>query len=99
MNSYLTSMRVPPMPPKLEHKGPTLETLHMVEAVLRKFDEPLSLNRIKGLLPRKMIHATLREAIEHYKRLGCVAEGSKGVMWTLNAEPEFWKVVETLETR
>lgn len=92
-------MRAPPLPPKLEHKGPTLETLHMVESVLRKSDEPLSLNRIKGLLPRKMMHASLREAIDHYKRLGCVAEGSKGVMWTLNAEAEFWKVVESWEAR
>jgi len=99
MDSYLVPMRAPAMPPKLEHQGPTLETLHMVESVLRKFDGPLSLNRIKGLLPRKMMHAALRLAIDHYKRLGCVAEGSKGVMWTLNAEPEFWKVVGTWEAR
>jgi hypothetical protein len=71
----------------------------MVESVLRKSDEPLSLNRIKDLLPRKMMHATLREAIEHYKRLGCVTEGSKGVMWTLNVEPGFWNVVEPWEAR
>lgn len=87
------------MPPELERKGPTLETLHMVESVLRKVDEPISLNRIKSLLPRKVMHATLRDAIEHYKRLGCVTEGSKGVMWTLNAEPELWKVVEQWEAR
>ena len=87
------------MPPKLEHKGPTLATLHMVESVLRKSHEPLSLNRIKRLLPRKMMHVTLRVAIEHYKRLGCVSEGSKGVMWTLNVEPEFRKVVEAWEGR
>ena len=85
------------MPPRLRRKGPTLDTLHMVEAVLRKSDEPLSLNRIKEKLPRKVMHSTLRYAIEHYKRLGCVAEGSKGVMWTLNLEPEFWKVVDSWE--
>ena len=62
----------------------------MVESVLRRSDEPLSLNRIKVLLPRKVMHATLREAIEHYKRLGCVSEGSKGVLWTLNVDPAFW---------
>src|SRR5437660_12793138 len=87
-------MRVPPVPPKLVHKGPTLGTLHMVESVLRKFDEPLSLNRVKRLLPRKIMHAAIREAIVHYKRLGCVAEGSKGGMWAVNVEAEFWKVVE-----
>lgn len=92
-------MRALPPPPRLDHKGPTLGTLHMVESVLRESDGPLSLNRIKALLPRKMMHATLRDAIEHYKRLGCVTEGSKGVMWTLNPEGEFWKVVETWGVR
>lgn len=92
-------MEVPSLPPKLDRQGPTLETVHMVESVLRKHDEPLSLNRIKGLLPRKVMHETLREAIDHYKRLGCVTEGSKGVLWTLNATPEFWKVVAEWERR
>ncbi|HYM39064.1 MAG TPA: hypothetical protein VEY12_02815 [Thermoplasmata archaeon] len=92
-------MEVPSLPPKLDRQGPTLETVHMVESLLRKYDEPLSLNRIKALLPRKVMHETLREAIDHYKRLGCVTEGSKGVMWTLNAEPGFWKAVEAWEVR
>ncbi len=92
-------MKAVSFPPPRDRRGPTLETLHMVETILRKADEPLSLNRIKTLLPRKVVHRTLRDAIEHYKRLGCVTEGSKGVMWTLNIEPEFWKVVETWEAR
>ena len=92
-------MQRPAMPPRLQRKGPTLDTLHMVESVLRKSDKPLSLTRIKDLLPRKMMHPTLRDAIEHYKRLGCVTEGSKGVLWTLNVEPEFWKVVDGWEVR
>ncbi|MFA5896704.1 MAG: hypothetical protein WC985_07350 [Thermoplasmata archaeon] len=87
------------MPPEMDRRGPTLETLHMIETVLRKSEEPLSLNRIKALLPRKVMHPVLREAIEHYKRLGCVAEGSKGVLWTLNPDTEFWKIVETWERR
>jgi len=37
----------------------------------------------------------LRAAIEHYKRLACVTEGAKGVMWTLNTDPAFWSAVET----
>lgn len=63
-------------------RGPTLETLHMIEQVLRASPRPLRLTEIKALLPRKVGHPTLREAIEHYKRLGCATEGSKGVMWT-----------------
>ncbi|HLE45903.1 MAG TPA: hypothetical protein VI915_02795 [Thermoplasmata archaeon] len=92
-------MQALPMPPKLHRKGPTLETLHMVESVLRNSDAPLSLNKIKSLLPRKVMHSTLREAIEHYRRLGCVTEGSKGVLWTLNVDPGLWRVVRTWEAR
>ena len=80
-------------------KGPTLQTLQMVESVLRKQSKPVSLNRIKELLPRKVMHPTLRMAIEHYKRLGCVAEGSKGVMWVLNENPDFWKAAARWERR
>ena len=86
-----------PMPPRLDKQGPTLATLHMVERLLRKSDVPLNLNKIKQRLPRKVAHATLREAIEHYKRLGCVVEGSKGVMWIEDPGPEFWKVVDSWE--
>ena len=68
-------------------RGPTLETLRMVEEVLRRSAIPLRLAEIKARLPRKVAHATLREAIEHYKRLGCVSEGSKGVRWTRETSP------------
>jgi hypothetical protein len=84
----------PPLPPRIHRQGPTLATLHMVERVLRDSDIPLSLNKIKEKLPRKVEHARLRDAVEHYKRLGCVVEGSKGVMWVLETDPEFWKVVD-----
>ena len=86
-----------PLPPRLEKQGPTLGTLHMIERLLRKSEVPLSLNKIKARLPRKVAHSTLREAIEHYKRLGCVVEGSKGVMWVRQDDPEFWKTVDSWE--
>src|SRR5256885_16643944 len=72
-------------------KGPTLQTLVMVETVLRRQSKPVSLNRIKELLPRKVMLPILRMAIEQYKRLGCVAEGSKGVMWVFKENSDTWK--------
>jgi hypothetical protein len=71
----------------------------MIERLLRKSDVPVSLNWIKAHLPSQVAHAPLRAAIEHYKRLGCVVEGSKGVMWIDRPGPEFWKVVEAWERR
>src|SRR2546427_10517221 len=79
MNPYLSRMKGMAFPAELGHKGPTLETLHMVETVLRRSDEPLSLNRIKTLLPRKVVHRTPREAIRTYKRLGFPTPGAEGV--------------------
>jgi hypothetical protein len=47
----------------------------------------MRLTQIKDRLPRKVTHAMLRETIEHYKRLGCVAEGLKGFLWTRVESP------------
>ena len=91
------AVAVPPLPRPLPKQGPTPATVHMVELILRKAETPLSLNQIKLRLPNKVMHQTLRAVLEHYKRLGCVSEGSKGVMWTLNTNPEVWKRVRTLE--
>ena len=89
----------PSLPPSQTGHGPTLQTLHMVEEVLRRQDRPISLNRLKALLPRQVMHRPLRLAIDHYRRLGCVTEGSKGVLWTLNADSRFWTAVEDWERR
>jgi len=95
----MQARRNPPFPPSQTGQGPTLQTLHMVEAVLRRQDRPVSLNRLKTLLPRQVMHRTLRLAVDHYKRLGCASEGSKGVLWTLNSDPRFWAAVEAWERR
>ena len=87
--------RTVPLPSERARPGPTLQTLHMIERSLRSRDRPISLNGLKGILPRKVQHSTLRYAIDHYKRLGCVVEGSKGVMWVLMSDPRFWAVVDT----
>jgi len=63
-------------------KGPTLETVHMIERVLRGSDGPLTLRQIQLRLPRGVMHISLREAIEHYARLGLVTEGPNGVVWS-----------------
>lgn len=72
-------------------RGPTLVTMHEIERILRKAEGPLSLNEIKRRMRAKAVrHAMVRQAIEEFKRLGFVVEGSKGVLWTLNLSPEFW---------
>lgn len=78
-------------PPETKNRGPTLSTMHEIERILREAEEPLSLNEIKRRMSAKAVrHSTVREVINEFKRLGFVAEGSKGVVWSLNLSPEFW---------
>ena len=80
-----------PLPAEIDGRGPTLATLHEIETILRKADGPLSLNEIKRRMRAKAVrHEMVRQAIEEFKRLGFVVEGSKGVVWTLNLSPALW---------
>ncbi len=80
-----------PPPPKLEGRGPTLATLHEIERILREADGPLSLNEVKRRMAARAVrHAMVRQAVDEFKRLGFVVEGSKGVLWVLNLSPKIW---------
>jgi len=80
-----------PKPPRLEGRGPTLSTLHEIERILRGADGPLSLNEIKRRMSAKAVrHSMVRQAVDEFRRLGFVVEGSKGVVWVLNPSPEIW---------
>ena len=80
-----------PMPPRLEARGPTLATMHEIERILRTADGPLSLNEIKRRMSAKVVrHGTVRLAVDEFRRLGFVVEGSRGVVWALNSSPKLW---------
>ncbi len=79
-------------PPPLEGRGPTLSTMHEVERILRGADHALSLNEIKRRMSAKAPpHHTVRTVVDEFKRLGLVAEGSKGVLWTLATDERTWE--------
>lgn len=80
------------MPPALGSRGPTLSTMHQVERILRTADEALSLNEIKRRMPAQAVpHKTVRIVVDEFKRLGLVAEGSKGVVWTFQEDTATWR--------
>jgi hypothetical protein len=81
-----------PEPPRLEGRGPTLSTLHEIERILRGADGPLSLNEIKRRMSARAVrHSMVRQAVDEFRRLGFVVEGSKGVIWVLNPSLEIWE--------
>lgn len=78
-------------PPRIAGRGPTLVTLHEIENILRDADGPISLNEIKRRMSARAVrHEVVRAAVNEFLRLGLAAEGSKGVMWTLNTGPRAW---------
>ncbi|MCJ7720423.1 MAG: hypothetical protein MUO36_03025 [Candidatus Hadarchaeum sp.] len=80
-----------PPPPKIEGRGPTLATMYEIERILRRAEGPISLNEIKRrMLAKAVRHQTVRQVINEFRRLGFVAEGSKGVVWVLNLSPKLW---------
>lgn len=84
-----------PLPPRHVAPVPRLDTLHEIEAILRaarsRGEGPLSFAEIKRRMSARSVrHATVRAVIEELKRFHLVAEGSKGVMWVLHEDPNFW---------
>jgi hypothetical protein len=90
MSSEMTLTALP-RPPTLDGRGPTLSTLHEIERILRDAEGPLSLNEIKRRMSAKAARQSMvRQAVNEFKRLGFVIEGSKGVVWVLNLSPKIW---------
>jgi len=83
----------------MHHEGPTLRTLYELETILRRSESPMKVSRIKERFPRTVAARALRDAIDHYRRLGFVSEGSKGVMWTLNTDRGFWEFALKWDSR
>ena len=80
------------MPPRLGSRGPTLSTMHEIERILRSADMALSLNEIKRRMSARAVpHRTVRVVVDEFKRLGLAAEGSKGVVWTLQDDTTAWR--------
>lgn len=88
------------LPPSIKGNGPTLRTLvevaHILEAA--KGEAPLSLAEIGRRMEAKQVrHKTVRECVDFLKQQGYLVEGSKGVIWAYNPNPELWENSVPLE--
>lgn len=78
------------MPPPIEGPAPTLTTINEVEVIIRKAtanaETPISLAEIKRRMKAKAVrHSTVKAAVDHLKRMACVAEDpmGRGFEWAL----------------
>jgi hypothetical protein len=61
--------------------SPTLNTILMVEDVLRNANEIISLAELKRRLPKKIMHQTLLGIVDYLLLSGKVIIGTKGILW------------------
>ncbi len=78
---------------------PKLNTVFMVEDFLKTHrDMPLKISEIKKLLPKQIMHQTLKLILEYLWRSGKIIYGPKGIQWIYSEPEHLRKMLEnTLE--
>ena len=78
---------------KLEH-SPTLNTVLMVEAVLKNINESIiSVAELKKRLPKQVNHNTLMVILEYLEESNKIAVSIKGITWIHNTNPNLRKAI------
>ena len=78
---------------KLEH-SPTLNTVLMVEEVLKNMEESLiTVADLKRLLPKQINHNTLKTILIYLEESNKIAVTMKGITWIFNPDPRLKKAI------
>ena len=77
---------------KLTH-SPTLNTILMVEEVLKKNDL-ITLAELKIKLPKKVMHQTLLQILDYLQFSGKIIIGTKGVLWIFTERKELNELIK-----
>ena len=72
---------------RIEH-SPTLNTVLMVEQVLRNAGEITTIAELKRRLPKKVMHNTLLLILDYLQFSGKIIIGTKGVLWVFAERKE-----------
>jgi len=68
--------------------SPTLNTILMVETVLKSSSQPISVAEIKRTLPKKVMHNTLLDVLDYLQISRKILITTKGLVWIFE-ESEF----------
>ena len=72
---------------------PRLDTVLMVEKVLKDADLAISKNELIRRLPKKVMRQTLIVILEYLEEKGIIMVGDKGILWIYNDNPEMRKLI------
>lgn len=61
---------------------PRLDTIQMVENVIKKAEDPLSKNEIDRRLPKQIMRPTLNLILNYLEDSGKISVPKEGIIWT-----------------
>ena len=82
------------MPQEVLHY-PRLDTVLMVEEVLKSAELAISKSELQRRLPKQVMRQTLNIILDYLEDKGIIMIGSKGVLWVHNENPKMKKLLES----
>jgi hypothetical protein len=74
--------------------SPTLNTVLMVEKVLKESGEVISVAELKRCLPKKVMHSTLKQVLDYLLISGKIIITTKGVLWIFKERTELDSMIK-----
>ncbi len=68
--------------------SPTLNTVLMVENVLKNSKQLMTVAELKRALPRKVMHSTLLQILDYLQFSGKILISTKGIVWIYTPRKE-----------
>lgn len=75
--------------------SPTLNSVLMVEDVLRKARQVVKVAELKKKLPKKIMHSTLMTILDYLQMSGKILISTKGIIWIYTPRKELNKMIES----
>lgn len=73
--------------------SPTLNTVLMVEDILKESGEVITLAKLKKMLPKKVMHQTLIKILDYLQMSGKIMIGTKGILWIHTERKELDRLI------
>ena len=74
--------------------SPTLNTVLMVEDVLKNVGEIISVAELKRRLPKQVMHQTLIKILDYLQLSGKILIGTKGILWIFAERKELEEMIK-----
>ena len=82
------------MPQEVLHY-PRLDTVLMVEEVLKNAELAISKSELQRRLSKQVMRQTLNVILDYLEEKGLIMTGRKGVLWVHNESPKMKKLLES----